>query len=301
MPVYNITHKTHYRYEEPVSLCHNEIRMLSREFPHQRSLKTEVHITPQASIYSEREDFFGNRVAYFSVERPHALLEIVVNNIVETVSQPPVNFKDSPAWDDLCQWLETGGNAECFELREFCHPSPKVPLLPGMKDYALISFLPGRPVLEATMDLTSRIFKDFIFDPKATDVSTPLSKVWQQKRGVCQDFAHVGIACLRSLGLPARYVSGYLETLPPPGKPKLIGVDMSHAWFSVGVPQLAWFDFDPTNNQMPSSRHISIAWGRDYSDVTPLKGIIFGGGDKQELKVSVDVSRRPDRTIGRSA
>jgi transglutaminase-like putative cysteine protease len=166
----------------------------------------------------------------------------------------------------------------------------------GITNYALQSFTPGRPIYEAVYNLMGRIYKDFEFKPGFTTIATPLSEVMKQRKGVCQDFAHVGIACLRSIGLPARYVSGYIETLPPPGVEKLVGVDASHAWFSVFIPNIGWLDFDPTNNVVPSDQHITIGWGRDYFDITPLKGVILSSGPHR-LSVSVDVRRVPTTEV----
>ena len=165
-----------------------------------------------------------------------------------------------------------------------------VPMIPELHDYAEKSFAKGRPLLEAVEDLTTRLYTDFTYDPGFTTIATPLADVVKHRRGVCQDFAHLGIACLRALGLAARYVSGYIETDPPPDQEPLEGADASHAWFSVYLPQFGWIDFDPTNNQIPADRHITVAWGRDYADVTPLKGVVFGSGT-HELSVSVDCKR----------
>jgi len=162
----------------------------------------------------------------------------------------------------------------------------------SLHEYARSSFASNRPLLSAVRELTERIYTDFTYDPESTSIATPLDEVLQNKRGVCQDFAHLAIGCLRSLGFPARYVSGYLETLPPPGQEKLVGSDASHAWFAVFSPGEGWFEFDPTNNNMPAEHHITTAWGRDYGDVSPLKGVFFDGGKSQKLTVSVDVSRR---------
>jgi transglutaminase-like putative cysteine protease len=175
------------------------------------------------------------------------------------------------------------------EMQEFVFPSSLIRRLPALGDYAAGSFVAGRPLLEAIMDLTRRIHGDLKFDPKATTVATPLEQVIRNGRGVCQDFAHFQIGCLRAIGLPARYVSGYLETLPPPGKPKLVGADASHAWVQAFVPPVGWIDIDPTNNLIASDRYITVARGRDFDDVSPIRGVIVGGG-KHELSVGVDVT-----------
>jgi transglutaminase-like putative cysteine protease len=175
-----------------------------------------------------------------------------------------------------------------LEARQFVYESPHVPITKALADYAAPSFSPGRPWLAAVLDLTARVFSQFQYDPTATTVNTPVAQVLQNRRGVCQDFAHLQIGCLRSLGLPARYVSGYLLTAPPAGQQRLVGADASHAWLSAFCPELGWIDFDPTNNQIPTTKHITLAWGRDYSDVCPIKGVLVGGG-QHRMRVAVDV------------
>ena len=167
--------------------------------------------------------------------------------------------------------------------------SPFVAVRPAFREYAEPSFLPGRPLLEAVADLNERIYREFKYDPHFTTVATPLDEVLSERRGVCQDFAHLAIACLRSLGLAARYVSGYILTVPPPGRPRLVGADASHAWLSVFVPGLGWADFDPTNDLLPDLQHVTLAWGRDFSDISPLRGVILGGGEQKiDVRVTVE-------------
>ena len=204
-----------------------------------------------------------------------------------------LDFAEHLAWEEVRQRLQTDLDSEILELRQYILDSPMVPTMPDLRTYAERSFSKGRPLLEAVEDLTTRLYADFTYDPNFTTIATPLTDVIQHRRGVCQDFAHLGIGCLRALGLAARYVSGYIETDPPPDQEPLAGADASHAWFSVYLPQMGWVDSDPTNNQIPTDQHITIAWGRDYSDVTPLKGIMFGSGT-HELSVSVDVRREDD-------
>jgi len=208
---------------------------------------------------------------------------------VEVLS-PEAGLLDSPPWEAVRERVAADTTTPGLEARDFVLPSAFVPPDDAVWDYARASFPPGRPLLEAVRDLTRRIHQEFRYDPGFTTIVTPLAEVLAHRRGVCQDFAHLQIACLRSLGLPARYVSGYLETLPPPGKAKLQGADASHAWVSVYDPEQGWTDFDPTNDQLVGEQHITTAWGRDYGDVTPLKGIIFGGGE-HTLEVAVDVER----------
>ena len=201
-----------------------------------------------------------------------------------------LDFAEHLAWEEVRQRIQTDMDPEVLELRQYILDSPMIPTMPELRTYAEKSFPKNRSLLEAVEELTTRLYTDFTYDPNFTTIATPLADVIQHRRGVCQDFAHLGIGCLRTLGLAARYVSGYIETDPPPDQEPLEGADASHAWFSVYLPQLGWVDFDPTNNQIPADQHITIAWGRDYSDVTPLKGVVFGSGT-HELSVSVDVGR----------
>jgi transglutaminase-like putative cysteine protease len=287
---YRVTHQTRYAYSQPVVLCHNEARLQPRRTPCQACGPSAVAIEPLPGERAEREDFFGNRVLYFAVQEAHERLTVTATSEVE-VTPPPVSDHDaSPAWDGLRDGLVGVTDAETRMARQFVFDSPCAAATPDAAAYAAPSFPPGRPVLAAVHDLNRRIHREFRFDPESTTVATPVAEVLAQRHGVCQDFAHLAIACLRSLGLPARYVSGYLETLAPPGQPRLQGADVSHAWFSAYVPGLGWIDFDPTNDCGPAERHVTTAWGRDYADVTPLKGVIFGGG-AHTLEVSVDMVR----------
>ena len=243
---------------------------------------------------TRRVDYFGNQVTAFHILHPHRELTVTVYSdvLVEDLSQQSLFVSTAP-WEQVRDRVHAGVTDELLAAREFALPSPLVPLLDSLRDYARVSFTPQRPFLEAASDLTRRIFTEFTYDPASTTISTPLSEVIETRRGVCQDFAHLAIACVRSLGLPARYVSGYLETLPPPGEEKMLGADASHAWFAVYVPESGWAAFDPTNNVQPGIQHIMLAVGRDFADVTPLKGVIFGGAS-HELSVAVDVTRQPD-------
>lgn len=287
---YRVTHTTNYRYSESVSLCHNEARLTPRSFFNQTCLDSKLTIAPQPVNYREREDFFGNRTTYFSIEQPHNALSVTSASTIHIVPYSDnTNLLDTP-WQTVLDHLQTFLDPTYLDVKQFALPSSMVVANAELKTYATSSFPDGRPLIEAVQDLNSRIHADFKYVPGFTTIATPLSVVFKHRRGVCQDFAHLAIGCLRSLGLAARYVSGYLETLPPPGKPRLVGADASHAWFSIYVPQNGWIDFDPTNNTMPSDQHITVAWGRDFADVTPLKGVIFGSG-KHELDVSVDVER----------
>jgi transglutaminase-like putative cysteine protease len=243
------------------------------------------------AVFYEIADFFGNEAHYFSVQQYHEELSVEVKSRVEVLSKKVIQLElyiDTP-WEDVHQMLMEF-HEELVGVYHFKYDSQHVVVDDEIREYAAKSFTPNRPLLEACNELTRRIFTDFKFVSGYTTISTPLREIMKNRKGVCQDFAHLAIACVRSQGLAARYVSGYLETLPPPGKEKLVGTDASHAWFSVYLPGHGWHDFDPTNNMIPSEQHITLAWGRDYSDVTPMKGVIFSGGG-HALSVSVDVKR----------
>lgn len=283
---YRIVHRTRYQYEEPVSLCHNQARLTPRSFFNQTCLHADIAIDPQPATFCEREDFFGNRTVYFSVERSHDALSVTAESDVHIAARPPLS--NAMAWDDARCILTSETDPALLDARQFLLDSPKVATSPALLQYAADSFPKGRPLIDAVCDLIHRIHRDFDYVPGFTTLSTPLSDVLKHRKGVCQDFAHLGIGCLRAMGLPARYVSGYLETLPPPGKARLIGSDASHAWLSAFLPTCGWIDFDPTNDLMPEDRHITVAWGRDFADVTPLKGVVLGNG-QHTLDVSVTV------------
>ena len=287
---YTITHRTLYRYSSGVALCHNEARLLPRQTPWQLCQPSQITIEPRPALSTEREDFFGNRVLYFAIQDIHQRLEVNVATEVQILANRPFD-PSSPSlpWERARDRLRGSADPEIIEARLFELDSPFASLHPAFREYAQASFPPGRPLLEAVADLNRRIYREFSYDPHFTTIATPLKDVLSQRRGVCQDFAHLGIACLRGMGLAARYVSGYLETLPPPGQPRLIGADASHAWLAVYVPGAGWAEFDPTNDCMPQHRHITLAWGRDYGDVAPLIGVMTGGGSHR-IEVSVDVA-----------
>lgn len=286
---FRVVHTTRYRYSQPVTLCHNEAHLRPRTCPGQVCRDSRVEIQPLPALWHERTDFFGNAVTYFAVEEPHELLSVTATSVVD-VQPPAVRQLDaSCAWDTVAAQLMTDIGPTALSARQMILDSPMVTASAELVAYAQPSFPPGRPLLAAVFDLSQRIHRGFSYDPATTTVATPLTEVLAQQRGVCQDFAHLAIGCLRSLGVPARYVSGYLQSVPPPGQPRLQGADMSHAWFAVFEPALGWVDFDPTNDQIVNDQHVTTAWGRDYSDVTPLKGVIFGGGT-HTLEVAVDMT-----------
>lgn len=285
--IYTVTHTTTYTYSKPAALSQNELTLFPRPTPAQDCGESRLAIYPRPSFLDLRTDYYGNQVHNFMVQHPHDKLEITATSQVTTRSQPQSNLFPGPAWETVRDALALrGANLEALE---FVFPSPFITPAPLFADFAADCFPQGKPLLTAALDLTRKIHEQFAYAKNATIIGTPLEEVLENRQGVCQDFAHLEIACLRSLGLAARYVSGYLETLPPPGKAKLRGSDASHAWLSLHVPQLGWVDLDPTNNMIPGERHITLAWGRDYADVTPVKGMVWGGGTHKML-VSVDVA-----------
>jgi len=290
---YRVTHTTRYRYSKPVSTCHNVSHLRLRPTSQQTCGEGLLTIDPPPALTHQWQDLFGNRLDYFSIHTPHTELTVTAQNEVEVVSAGTLLDMAYPvSWEQARDYLRTpNGDELAIEAHQFVLESPFVEITPEVADYSIVSLTPGRSLLEAVEDLMSRIHADFTYDPEFSDIATPLSDVLEHRRGVCQDFAHLAIACLRSQGLAARYVSGYLETFPPDGGKRMVGADESHAWFSVFVPQRGWVDFDPTNDQIPADQHITAAWGRDYSDVAPLKGVLFGGGEGHDLEVSVDVER----------
>lgn len=284
---FKVVHTTKYTYDGQVSLCHNESRIIPRNMHGQICNNSRLTILPYPDLITERTDFFGNTVHHFSIEKPHKELIITAeSSVTRTPMESSLQVFPS-TWETVFQDLNII-RPDLLEARQFIHNSNLVQVYPEIKSYAAPSFQSGMLLYDAILDLNHRIFSDFNYVPGATTVSTPLPEVLRQKQGVCQDFAHLAIACVRSFGLAARYVSGYIETLPPPGQEKLVGSDASHAWFSVYFPGYGWIDFDPTNNQVCGEKHITVAWGRDYSDVIPVKGVIFSSA-QHVLDVSVDV------------
>lgn len=287
--LYEITHTTTYDYLGDVSVSHHLLRVAPRHYGKQDCLAHELAIQPMPGTISERRDYFGNPTHFIEVETAHRQLIIKSHSRVAVGPAFIPEPLETPAWEAVRARCRDDHSGQALEAHEFTYPSPLVPNPDEFAEYAKASFTPKRPILDAVTDLTRRIFEDFTFDPTATTVTTPVAEVFRERRGVCQDFAHFQIACLRAQGLPARYVSGYLETDPPPGQPKFRGADASHAWVSFFCPSIGWIDVDATNNCLPSLRHITIGWGRDYSDVAPIRGVLVGG-QNQSLSVSVDVN-----------
>jgi transglutaminase-like putative cysteine protease len=286
---YRVTHTTTYFYDKLVSLCHNLVHLTPREDARQTCLHRELQVTPAPTLLREQVDYFGNHATYFTVEEPHEQLVVRATSSVEVAASAPPDPAGTPPWEAVVASLKQDRSPQGLEACQFVLDSPYVKASPELAGYASPSFPPGRPVLEAAMDLMRRIHAEFCYDPTATTVTTPLSEVLECRRGVCQDFAHLQVGCLRSLGLAARYVSGYLRTQPPAGQPRLVGADASHAWVSVYCPGFGWVDLDPTNGVIPSDKHIVLAWGRDYDDVSPIKGVNLGGG-QHGVSVGVDVA-----------
>ncbi|MBK1834559.1 transglutaminase family protein [Roseibacillus ishigakijimensis] len=292
---YTIHHRTTYRYEAKVSYSHHLARLRSHLG------QTRLLISPTPDTLNNYLDYFGNATTYFSITTPHQELTIDAHSTIslpESVPTPQLDL--SPPWEKVRDTLAHSTLPQDLSAAEFTFSSGISRTSPALLDYALPSFQPGTPILTAARDLTRRIYDDFQFDNSATTVSTPVHDVLEKKAGVCQDFAHLQISCLRSLGLSACYVSGYLRTNPPPGKPRLIGADASHAWVSVYVPQLGWTEFDATNNVIPTTNHIPIARGRDYLDISPVRGTVFGGG-RQKLSIGVTVIPEGETAVEPSA
>jgi transglutaminase-like putative cysteine protease len=285
---YRVVHNTKYVYSTPVATSQHVAYLQPRELPRQHVRSHDVHVEPEPAMSTTRVDYFGNVVRQFQILKPHSTLIVSAESIVDVhAMEESLGPLASPPWEDVRRSL-TRRAGVTPDVSQFISASPYVPVSTDIERFARESFTDGRPIVDAGFDLMHRIHERFAFDSAATTVTTPLTRVFEEERGVCQDFAHVGIACVRSLGLAARYVSGYLLTDPPPGQPRLIGADASHAWLSFYCPQTGWVDIDPTNDLVAGERHITAAWGRDYGDVCPLRGVILGGAEHQ-LFVGVSV------------
>ena len=298
---YRVTHTTTYAYEELVSICHNEMRLEPRGAPRQRCLAAALAIEPTPAVLATELDYFGNRASFFTLQEPHHRMLVTARSELEIASVRPVRPSATPAWEAIREQIRTETTHEALSAYEMSFDSPLVPVEPAFARYALPSFAAGRPILDGVLDLTQRIHADFEYRPGATSVTTPAEEVLARRHGVCQDFAHLELACLRALGLPARYVSGYLHTRRVRSAEKeedeeaaLVGADASHAWVSVWCGDAGWIDVDPTNDLVTSDQHLTLAWGRDYADVAPIKGVILGGGE-HTVEVAVDVEVVPER------
>lgn len=288
---YRIIHNTGYKYSDPASLSQNELFLFPRQSPSQDVEDSQLTITPTPQYLHRRTDYFGNIAHVFMVQHPHNELAVSATSVIETRNPVlPIATSTGP-WELVAQRLLARPLFADLEAYQYVFASPMITVNPNALAYAQTSFPPGTPVLVGAIDLVRRIFTEFSYDKTASTVETTVDQVLANKKGVCQDFAHLGISCLRSLGLAARYVSGYLETLPPAGKAKLVGTDASHAWLSIYIPDFGWVDLDPTNNLTANETYITVAWGRDYSDVAPVKGVVMGGG-VHTLSVMVDVASK---------
>ena len=289
---YRVRHSTEYRYSAQVINGHTVAHLRPRDTPTQLVVTAEVSTVPDADHSEEYLDAFGNHVSYRAVEQVHDQLVVVA--VSEVDIRPPVDLLWSPPWEEVRSLVATDGSADGLMAQMCSIESTLVTPSADLARFASWSFLPGRAFHEAVIDLSHRIFAEFAFDPGFTDVTTPLADVLTHRRGVCQDFAHLAIGTMRSLGLPARYVSGYVENEPSPGEPKMVGADASHAWCAVYIPGWGWLDVDPTNDQVPPRCHVTVGWGRDYADVAPVRGVVFGSPATQELAVAVEVTRLGD-------
>ena len=285
---FRVLHTTRYEYEESIPLSHNVVRLRPRDFNLQTCLSHELQVIPAPGVKTVGLDYFENLTAWFSIQESHTSLRIDAESHVQVEASPFPNLSDGPSWEQVLRILPAAPDAQTLAARQFTFESRHVPLLSELAGYARVSFTAGAPFLECVLDLTERIYNEFHFLPGSTTVGTPVVNVLHSRQGVCQDFAHLQIGCLRSMGFAARYVSGYVATHPPPGQPRLTGADASHAWVSVYAPGFGWLDFDPTNGIMPSDAHITIAWGRDYDDAGPAKGVLIGGRH-HSMDIAVDV------------
>lgn len=288
--LYRATHVTRYRYEAPVSQCFTETRLRPRDLRNQRLLDWKLAVDPEAAVMERRRDYFGNEVASFSVFSRHEVFTTTASSIVEVLppEKPP---EDGMAWEVAREALAAHADDACLGAYEFVFDSPFVPVLPEFHEFGVSTFRPGRPLAEAACELSTRIYTEFQYRPKSTTIEMPLLDVFRLRRGVCQDFAHILIGIFRSHGLAARYVSGYLRS-----GANFQGAEASHAWVAVFIPSYGWLDLDPTNNLIPSDGHVTLAWGRDYGDVTPVKGISLGGGG-QTVEVAVRVDPAPAEAL----
>jgi len=286
--IYDVSHKTVYRYATPVVQSQHIVHMSPRLVERQRVKGHALLVNPAPTLRIEREDYYGNRVVLFDIEQEHEELTVHAKSTIDVAAREPADLPGSAPWETLAEAPATGGGALALEVVRYACASRHTRPTLEIADYARKSFSANRAVLLGAWDLVTRIYHDFVFDTTATDISTPVTEVLRQRRGVCQDFSHLALACLRALRLPARYVSGYILTSPAPGLPRLAGADASHAWISVWGPEAGWVDFDPTNGLMPRDEHITIAYGRDYDDVSPISGILLGGNE-HSVSVGVDV------------
>jgi len=286
--IYEISHRTSYRYESTVTQSQHLIHLAPRASARQVVQRHMLLIEPTPTWRNDFTDYFGNPTSVLGIDNEHNELVMHARSTIEVTPRNEIDVGRGVAWDDPRCRVAAARNEVDLDVAQYSLPSPATPTSDEVLAYAAPSFVSGRPVLAVAWDLTQRIFGDFTFDSQATDVSTPVVDVLKKRRGVCQDFAHLELACLRAHRIPARYVSGYILTRPPPGMARLQGADASHAWISVWAPEAGWVDFDPTNRLMPSDEHITYAYGREYVDISPISGVLLGGG-QHDVEVAVDV------------
>ena len=281
--LYEVTHTTRYHYEAPVSQCLNEVRLTPRELPTQSVKMSSLEVVPTPAFVYRRKDYFGNNVSTFGVYETHENLTATATSVVDVGPGGPVDNGTQTAWNVVRDSIASHASKECLEASEFVYESAYVPVSSDLAAYAGEVLGENRPLMDVVLDLSHRIHEDFKYEPLSTSIDVPLADVLRNRHGVCQDFAHVMIGALRSQRLAARYVSGYVRS----GR-DVQGAQASHAWVSVFFPEVGWLDFDPTNDVMPSESHVTLAWGRDYGDVTPVKGVTLGGrGQSVEVEVYV--------------
>jgi transglutaminase-like putative cysteine protease len=288
MIAYTVRHRTTYKYGRDVAYSRLVAHLAPRETTRQQTHAFALAISP-APIHSfARPDYFGNRTDWFTIDASHDVLDVLAESRVVVDPGPALPADVGPAWEDVRAAIETPSDGAALDAVQFAFDTSLTTVNANVVAYARASFTRERSLLACVRDLNARIYRDFKYDGEATDTTTTVARAFELRAGVCQDFAHVGIACARAMGLSARYVSGYLLTHPPPGKERLVGADASHAWFAVWIPPFGWVDFDPTNDVLPSAGHVTTAWGRDFADVSPLHGIVTGGS-AHEVDVAVDV------------
>ena len=286
---YRVRHSTRYSYSQPVAIAHNEVRLTPRTGGAQQARRTQLAIDPAPSVLSQQQDFFGNTIHFFTLQSPHSEMTVTAVSDVTLGAEPPPAADETRPWEEVRDALPRDFSPTGLDAYQFVFESPYVRWDEATAAYVAPSFPPGRPLLAGALDLTHRIHRDFTYAPGATSVATPVADVLKERRGVCQDFTHLEIACLRSLGLAARYVSGYVLNLAGQRTERMVGADASHAWLAVWDPEHGWIDLDPTNDKIPTDQHVTVAWGRDYGDVSPVKGVILGGG-KHTVAVAVEVT-----------
>lgn len=288
---YHVIHETLYRYSSTVSVSQHLLHLAPRNWEYQKLEHFQLEISPTPAQQTSGQDWFGNSSMRLALRQPHDMLRLIAASTVNVLPRPTDwRGERGRPWDQVARMLATFPSPAPLDAQEFALASAQVPLLEEVRAWAAVSFPPGRPVLDGARHLMSRIFREFEFDPEASTVATPVAVTFRQRRGVCQDFAQLMLCALRSLGLAARYMSGYILTHPAPGKPRLIGADASHAWVAVWCPDNGWVSFDPTNNLQPDVEHVVLGWGRDFGDVTPMRGVILGGASHE---VEVQVTMMP--------